>query len=118
MRYLAAILILSIAMDAGLAAAELRGQVTFGGLPVPGATITATQNDKRADAITELDGAYTLTDVAEGVWTIRVEMSGFEPASREVTVAAATEPLVWELALMPLDRIVQGVANDAPNAAS
>ena len=29
-------------------ASEYHGQVTFGGLPVPGATITATQGDQKS----------------------------------------------------------------------
>src|SRR5690349_2162926 len=39
-----------------LAASEHHGQVQFGGLPVPGATVTATQGDKQFTAITDSQG--------------------------------------------------------------
>ena len=40
----------------GLAAAEHRGQVKFGGLPLPGATVTAAQGEKSFTAVTDLQG--------------------------------------------------------------
>jgi len=39
-----------------LIAAEYRGQVKFGGLPLPGATVTATQSDKKMTAVSDERG--------------------------------------------------------------
>jgi uncharacterized GH25 family protein len=56
----------------GLAAAGHHGEVKFGGLPVPGATVTATKGDQRFVAVTDQQGAYSFPDLADGVWTIQV----------------------------------------------
>src|SRR6266699_1664316 len=53
-----------------LAAAEHHGQVKFGGLPLPGATVTATQGDKKFVAVSDLQGAYSFPRLADGVWTM------------------------------------------------
>ena len=45
----------------GLAApSEYHGQVTFGGLPVPGATVTATLGAKQPTTATRLGGSTTV----------------------------------------------------------
>src|SRR4051812_49086228 len=63
------------------ASAETRGQVAFGGVPVPGATVTASQGEKKFVAITDLIGMYVLPDLTEGTWTIEIEMLGFAKVS-------------------------------------
>ena len=40
------------------AASEYHGQVTFGGFPVPGATITATLGTKKFTTVTDQGGLY------------------------------------------------------------
>jgi hypothetical protein len=99
-----AILIALMAMGT-LFASEHRGQVKFGGLPVPGATVTATQGDKRLTAVTDLDGAYSFADLPDGQWTIRVEMQCFSPIERDVAVTPAAPSPVWELKLLPFEQI-------------
>ena len=88
-----------------LAAAEHHGLVKFGGLPVPGATVTATQADKRFTAITDQQGAYSFADLPDGVWTVRVEMLCFAPLEKEVAVTAQAPAPEWELKLLPLDQM-------------
>src|ERR1039457_4921954 len=88
-----------------LAASEHHGQVTFGGLPVPGATVTAAHGDRKVAAITDPEGKYSFPDLADGVWTIQVEMLCFETIKREVTVAASTSAQEFELKLLPMDQI-------------
>ena len=61
-----------------LAAVEDHGNVKFGGMPVPGATITATQGDKKIVTITDAQGNYAFPDLAPGVWTLQVDMLCFE----------------------------------------
>src|SRR5581483_5544758 len=91
-------------------AAEQRGEVTFGGLPVPGATITATRGSKQAVAISDAQGFYVFPDLKDGVWKIRVEMTGFAPVSGEITVAPNTAPAKWELKLLPIEQIQASAA--------
>ena len=50
------VLALSLFNLCAFAASEHHGQVTFGGLPVPGATVTATKGDKRLGAVTDQQG--------------------------------------------------------------
>src|SRR5260221_13705553 len=78
------------------AAPEHSGQVTFGGLPVPGATVTASSGDKQLVTATDEQGLFRFADVGDGVWMLRVEMLGFAPLSREVTVAPDA-PSTWTL---------------------
>ena len=72
--------LLTLACVLPLAASESHGAVKYGGLPLPGATVTATQGDKRIVAVTDANGNYSFPDLADGVWTIDVEMLCFEPA--------------------------------------
>jgi hypothetical protein len=95
-----------------MAAAEYRGEVTFGGLPVPGATVTATLGDKKLAAITDMQGLYDFPDLTDGNWTIEIQMLGFET----VTGAASSPAAKWELKLLPLDRIKAQVRTAAAAA--
>src|SRR5579864_630118 len=91
------------------AASQHHGQVTFGGLPVPGVTVTATRAEKRLVAITDQQGIYTFADLEDGVWTLRVEMLGFSTQTKEITIAPETLSPVWELTLLPFEEITRGV---------
>ncbi|MGH9593930.1 MAG: carboxypeptidase-like regulatory domain-containing protein, partial [Bryobacteraceae bacterium] len=82
-----------------LNAAENHGQVTFAGVPVPGARVTATQGEKKLTAVTDLNGVYSFADLAEGTWTMQVEMRGFVTAKNDVAVSASP---MWELKMLPL----------------
>src|ERR1700722_12393769 len=93
-----------------LAATERHGQVTFGGLPVPGATVTATMGDKDFTAITDAQGAYSFAGLDDGMWTFKVEMRGFATQTQEIALAADTPPTMWELKLLPLEEITRGIA--------
>ena len=87
------------------AAAEYRGQVTFGGLPVPGATVKATQGTRQFSTTTDQDGFYSFPDLTDGAWTIEVEMTGFASLKQEVEIGPNAPPGKWELRLLPLDQI-------------
>ena len=88
-----------------LLAAEQRGVVKFGGLPLPGATVTATQADKKFVAASDIQGVYSFPDLVDGVWTIQVEMLCFETLKRDVTVVSGTPALEWELKLLPREQV-------------
>jgi hypothetical protein len=83
-------------------AAEHRGIVTFGGLPVPGAGVTASRAGAVQATITDPNGAYSFADLAPGAWQIRVDMQLFAPQSREVV--PGPPPAAWELQLLPRDK--------------
>jgi len=97
-----------------LAGGEHSGQVTFGGLPVPGATVTATSGDKKLVTATDDQGVFNLPDATEGTWSLHVEMLGFEPLTRDVTVTATPQPSEWTLTLRPFDDITRGIPRSAP----
>ena len=99
------------------AASQHHGQVTFGGLPVPGVTVTATQDDKRFVAITDQQGSYTFAALDEGVWTFQVQMQGFETQTRETMIGADTPSDMWELKLLPIDQIANIVVPDSAESA-
>src|SRR5215470_16545852 len=97
-----------------LAGGEHSGQVTFGGLPVPGATITATAGDKKLITATDDQGIFNLPDATEGVWSLHVEMLGFEPLTRDITVTVMPQPSEWMLTLRPFDDITRGIPRPPP----
>lgn len=88
-----------------LMASEQHGTVTFGGLPVPGATVTATQGAKKFTVVTNANGAYSFPDLANGTWNIQVDMLGFAPVKGEITGAPDSQPPKWELKMLPFDQI-------------
>jgi outer membrane receptor protein involved in Fe transport len=88
-----------------LQASEHRGVVEFGGLPVPGATVTLSRDGSKLAAITDSRGAYAFPDIADGAWTIHIEMLCFMPIVQDVTVAKDAPPAKWQLTLLPLDQI-------------
>ena len=87
-------------------AAEYHGQVTFGGLPVPGATVTATQGSQKFVVVSDQQGVYSFANLADGTWKIEVEMQCFSPLEQTVTVAANMPAGIWELKLLSLDQIM------------
>ena len=98
----------------GLTAAEHHGQVKFGGLPLPGATVSTTQGDKKFLAITDQQGAYSFPSLPDGTWTIQVEMLCFFPMKQEVAVAPDVPGSEWNMKLLPLDEIKAAAAPTAP----
>ncbi len=88
-----------------LAASEQSGQVTFGGLPVPGVTVTAAQGKNKFVALTDPKGEYVFPGLANGVWSIQVEMLGFSTVKGEITVGPGKGNANWELKILPLDQI-------------
>ena len=87
-------------------ASPYHGAITFGGLPLPGATVTATHDGKKLTTVTDQGGLYHFDDLADGVWTIQVEMQCFEPIHAEVTVGANAQAGNWEMKLLPADQLL------------
>src|ERR1035441_8564074 len=65
---------------------EYHGQVFFGGVPVPGATVTVQKGDEQFSTVTDRQGLYEFADLADGQWKIEIEMSGFSKLDGKVTV--------------------------------
>lgn len=85
----------------GAEAIEHYGWVRSVGLPVPGATVIAAQAERTLVTTTDENGYYIFEDLAPGLWAVRVEMFGFEPARRELRVNGSAPPIEWNLELKP-----------------
>ncbi|HEY1577412.1 MAG TPA: carboxypeptidase regulatory-like domain-containing protein [Terracidiphilus sp.] len=94
-------------------ASDYYGQVTFGGLPVPGATISATQGDKTFTVTSDEGGIFHFVDLADGQWKIEIKMLCFETVTADVTVVAKMPTAKWELKLLPTDQL-QALAKAPP----
>ena len=101
----------------GLMASESHGVVKSGGLPVPGATVTATQGDKKVVTTTDDAGFYAFPNLEDGVWTISVESLGFVPAKRDIGVVDGAPGPEWDLKYQTLENIVNPPKPEAPAAA-
>jgi Carboxypeptidase regulatory-like domain/TonB-dependent Receptor Plug Domain len=84
-RWLSALTILAGLLAGTARAQEFRATVTGrvtdpGGLPVPGATVTAmnTQTAEVATGFTTGDGAYTIPFLKPGVYSVSAELTGFK----------------------------------------
>ena len=84
---------------------EYYGQVTFGGVPVPGATVTATLGAKIISVTTDERGLYRFADLAEGDWKIEIKLQFFQPIRTDVKITANVTPGNFELAALPLDNL-------------
>ena len=110
------LLLLALAAHPGVAASDYSGQVVLAGVPIPGATVTATMGGTKTVTITDADGVYRFTGLADGVWSVRVEMIGFETLAFEVTIPPPAEgtPPVSALTLLPLEKIVSNIPAPRP----
>ena len=97
------LLLVAFVVVMGLMASEHHGNVKSGGLPVPGASVTATQGDKKVLTTTDENGSYSFPELADGVWTISIDMLGFDKVSREVGVAADAPSPIWDLNMQSLE---------------
>jgi hypothetical protein len=98
-------LVVAILATRVIAAADEQGVVTFNGLPVPGATITAMQGEKKIVVFSDIDGRFQLAGLSDGTYTLRVEMLGFETTTRELVAGQEGRAPALELALVPFEEI-------------
>lgn len=115
-RYVAIACIALFVATLSLIAAEYRGQVKFSGLPLPGATVTATQADKKLTAVSDEDGNFVFPDLPDGTWQLEVDMLGFEPAKQEITQGTGLPGPSFALKMLPLDQIQAVAAPATPTA--
>lgn len=95
-------------------ASSLKGQVTFNGLPVPGATVVITHDKSSYATITDAQGNYTFPEVADGNWTVHIEMTGFATVSQTVLAGPATARAPIALKLLPPGAVQAQVESIAP----
>lgn len=94
-----------LAFSALACASPYRGMVTFGDLPLPGATVTATQGSNTFSAVSDQDGAFAFDDLADGKWALTIQMQCFEPVHADITVAPKMPAATWEMKLLPMDQL-------------
>src|SRR5438876_842112 len=78
----------------GLTAAEFQGTIQSNGIPLPGASVTASQGERKITTTSDEKGRFVFTDLAEGTWTIAVEMLGFGKVDRSITSPAAAPEVI------------------------
>ncbi len=98
---IAVIVAIAMSVRPASAATDYVGRVTFGGLPVPGATVTAIHRDQQLVTITDQQGMFHFAAIGDGLWTIRVEMLGFASATQDITIPADAPASSWEMKLLP-----------------
>ena len=87
---------------------EVHGQVFYRGKPVPGALVTLTRAGASLSTLTDQQGLYQFPDLAEGAWTVHIEMRGFKPLDAELKAAADAPQSHFELTMLPLSEALVG----------
>ena len=75
-------LLLCLCTSALARASAYFGEITFGGLPVPGVTITATQGSKTFSVTSDEGGVFHFDDLPDGQWKIEIAMQCFQTDRR------------------------------------
>jgi len=96
-----------------VSASEFHGRLTFNGLPLPGATITAQRGAKKLVSVSDQSGIFTFADLSDGAWNIVIEMQCFATVRDDVTIAKDTPVGKWEMKLLPLDQVKATVQESA-----
>jgi hypothetical protein len=102
---------------AGLMASEYHGHVKAGGLPLPGATVTAIQGETKVVTTTDDQGAFQFPDLADGIWAIEVQMLGFAKITHEVGVARVAPSPEWEMKILSPEALVASLTGASVPAA-
>ncbi len=111
--------LLALSCSASLAhAAEHHGRVLFGGVPVPGATVTAVHGANTLSTVTDAQGLFQFADLPDGEWKLRVDLQGFAPTDQTVMMSSSTPASAWELQMLPLQQLQALSVAPAPPAAS
>jgi trimeric autotransporter adhesin len=82
-------------------ASAIHGEVSFNGIPVPGATVIATQGKNVFATITDSKGLYDFPDLQDGIWTLQIEMTEFSTIRQSITVTPNAPAEQFQLKLLP-----------------
>lgn len=96
--------------------AQYSGRVTAGGVPLPGVTVTATQNAKTFTVITDQQGLYQFPKVDVGEWHLHLEMQGFRAVEAAVIVPEDTPAAAVEMQILPLTDLLASARAVMPSA--
>ena len=98
-----------------VAAADHYGRVSFGGVPVPGASVTANQGDRHLETVTDQEGVFRQTE--NGRTYI---FSQFEATGARLAFPCFDEPsykVPWQLTMHVPEGLV-ALTNTAPERES
>jgi Carboxypeptidase regulatory-like domain/TonB dependent receptor-like, beta-barrel len=103
---LLAVLGVSLYAQTGVAPGRLviDGTVKFGGQPIPGATVIATQGSRRQVTTTDESGQYEFSDLTSGSCNLEVQMFGFQTAHKQLQIGPGAPATEWTLELPPRPR--------------
>jgi hypothetical protein len=96
---------IALTVVVSLGAAEYHGQVTFGGLPLPGVSIIATQSNLTLATSTGERGEYSFADLPAGKWSLQIKKLGFAPITQEIDSGDGLPGAPIDLKIRPLDQI-------------
>ncbi len=96
----------ALLLAAPAAASDFHGQVTFGGFPVPGATVSVTQGTSKFSTVTDQGGLFLFTGLQDAPAKVEVEMQCFATIDADVTISPGMPAAKWELTPLPLDKLL------------
>ena len=99
-----------VALASLAAAADYRGEVRFGGQPVPGAVVALESAGTKLTVATDAAGRFEFTGLEGGPWMVTVQMQCFVTATRP----AGDQPMVLNLELTPESASCAEPAAQAP----
>ena len=112
-RYTAIALVAMLPLAVAMLGAEYHGTVKFNNLPMPGATVTATQGDKKLSAVSDENGVFSFPDLPDGTWSLQVDALGFTTIKQDVAPGGGLPGPAFEMKMLPIDQI-DTVAQQAP----
>ena len=103
-----------------LALSAQTGLVRSAGQPIPGATVTVTQEGKKTVTTTDERGRYEITGLNPGPYTVEIGMFGFRASQRTFDSNTGPTPVDWTLELQQRFRRGQapGAAGQQAQAAT
>lgn len=90
MRWLCLLLVAASLGTLAQTPARISGVVRSSGLPIPGASVTAVGDGRKLVTTTDEAGRYEFDKVPSGTWQVTIDMLGFVPAERDVTVGGTS----------------------------
>ncbi len=84
------------------------GVVKSDGLPIPGATVKATQGERILLTVTDANGDFKIDGMGAGTWIVEVDMFGFDHARKEVQIGQTPAKIDFTLQLRDRTRQAGG----------
>jgi hypothetical protein len=97
-------------------AQEHSGQVLVDGMPLPGVTVTAKQNDRTLTTVTDVEGGFQFRSLTAGDWDLHFEMQGFKTVDTTVAVPESTPSAAVQLQMLPLADLLAWAKAVLPSA--